>query len=206
MPKMTLTPDTVWNAQEQRQINRIQPVQSRRSKERKVNEVVRNGVRIPPQPKRNQRTRRKGEQQRACANDKTTSTPSLFECRRTPVDAGMAATALAPLSADRHGAARRRAHLNDAELNQYACGANARSPPGLTRPGASERLPNPTICPLPASDVRSAHSFRHIPICSFEQPAQISTRRRSPSKAALSSHTANVPQIWTRCGLSSPGS
>ena len=80
-------------------VNKIgyRPVQNRRPEERQMNEVVRDRVRVPPEPQRDQRGWKERRASRiAWASDKATSTASAFECRNTPVDAGMAATGLAP--------------------------------------------------------------------------------------------------------------
>src|SRR4029453_12418868 len=53
MRQMPLTPERLWNAEEKSQIERVETIPGVRSKERKMEEVMGNCVRVPPDSDRN---------------------------------------------------------------------------------------------------------------------------------------------------------
>ena len=62
MREMPGPPQALRHAEDQAQEDRVDPVEGGRDKKRPVDEIVRDGVRIPPQPNRDERNGRHGEQ------------------------------------------------------------------------------------------------------------------------------------------------
>src|SRR5688572_23935863 len=123
----------------------------------------------------------------ACAHDNTTSTASVFECRKTPVNAAMALLGSGQCSQlIEDGAARRRAQLDHAKLNRIRL-RRRRSFIGRAHASGGERA-------AAESDhlTVSCHRFQIRPLAAANPDllvgtavVEISARRRSVSEAVV---------------------
>jgi hypothetical protein len=71
MREMPVAPDRLWQPQKETQINGKPRICRATSEEREVDEVVRDGVRDPPETERDQRRRRYGEDSRTVHTGET---------------------------------------------------------------------------------------------------------------------------------------